>query len=75
MATRMSAQGRVTIPKKIRTALQLAPGDRVDFEFNGGGELVLHKAPAAPAPAMHSRVGSQLRRRAQELIALLHGLD
>jgi AbrB family looped-hinge helix DNA binding protein len=71
MATTVSAKGRVALPKKIREALQLAPGDRVEFELNGRGEIVIHKAPRAA----HVRTATQVRRRAQELFALLRGLD
>jgi antitoxin PrlF len=75
MATRVSAQGRVALPKKIREALQLAPGDRVEFELNGRGEILIHKAPRAAPAAAQVRTATQVRRRAQELFALLRGLD
>ena len=75
MATRVSAQGRVALPKKIREALQLAPGDRVEFELNGRGEILIHKAPRAALAAAQVRTATQVRRRAQELFALLRGLD
>lgn len=35
----MSSQGQVTIPKRIRDALLLEPGDVIDFEVRGD-ELV-----------------------------------
>jgi len=73
MSTRMTRKGQVTVPKKMRELLRLAPGDSVEFELNASGEVVLRKAPAAkPAPR---RREAQLRRRAAELLALLRGLD
>src|SRR5882672_10295922 len=46
MATTMTVKGQVTIPKKVRDALRLSPGDGVDFNVNRGGEVVVHKAGA-----------------------------
>jgi hypothetical protein len=65
----------------VRQVLLLSPGDAVEFHVNGDGEVVLRKAPAiVPAiePAtrrMPPRVEAQMRRRAEELLALLRGLD
>ena len=42
MATNLTSKGQVTIPKRIRDALQLLPGTPVEFSVNSGGELVLH---------------------------------
>lgn len=81
MATRITIKGQVTIPKKVRLALSLSPGDSVEFEPNASGEFVVHKArgtPAAPRPRERpvvARSEAQMRRRAQELLALLRGLD
>jgi len=83
MATRITIKGQVTIPKKVRDALQLAAGDGVEFEANGSGQFVVRKAaPAAPAPRTRRRARApqpgaeaQMRRRAEELLALLRGLD
>jgi antitoxin PrlF len=83
MATRISAKGRVTLPRKVREALRVGPGDCVQFAFNGSGELVVHKAPPEVRPSgrrardarHHARLEAQMRRRAAELLALLRGLD
>jgi antitoxin PrlF len=81
MATRITIKGQVTIPKKVREALGLAPGDGVEFKPNASGEFVVNKALTAPAPAQRRerteqpRSEAQMRRRAQELLALLRGLD
>lgn len=47
MATTLTSKGQVTIPKRIRDAMQLLPGASVDFSVNAAGEVVLH--PARPA--------------------------
>ena len=81
MATRMTVRGQVFVPKRVREALLLSPGDAVEFVVNGNGEVVLRKAPAATLTAgRRARTGqpgadAQMRRRAAELLALLRGLD
>ena len=47
MATTLTSKGQVTIPKRIRDAMQLMPGAPVEFSVNAAGQLVLH--PARPA--------------------------
>ena len=49
MATTITSKGQVTIPKHIRDALQLEPGNAVDFSVNRDGEVVLQRAKRAPA--------------------------
>ena len=46
MTTTLTSKGQVTVPKRIRDALQLSPGAAVEFAVNAGGEVVLR--PAAP---------------------------
>jgi AbrB family looped-hinge helix DNA binding protein len=81
MATRIRANGQLTVPQRVREALGLAPGDRVEFQLSGSGDVLLRKAPARrhdPRPRsgrLHARTEAQVRRRAQELLALLRGLD
>ena len=59
MPTTLTSKGQVTIPKRIRDELHLAPGAPVEFSVNAAGEVVLHRvrptARRAPRP---------LRRRA-----------
>jgi antitoxin PrlF len=38
----MTTKGQITIPKEIREALGLKPGDRVDFVLGKDGKAVLH---------------------------------
>ena len=41
MATTLTSKGQVTIPKRIRDAMQLVPGASVEFAVNAAGEVVL----------------------------------
>ena len=81
MATRITRRGQVFVPKRVREALQLSPGDAIEFMVNGNGEVILRKALAATAAgrrrlgSVHPRADAQMRRRAAELLALLRGLD
>jgi antitoxin PrlF len=47
MATTLTSKGQVTIPKRIRDAMNLVPGASVEFSVNPAGEVVLQ--PARPA--------------------------
>jgi AbrB family looped-hinge helix DNA binding protein len=83
MATTMTIKGQVTIPKSVRDALRLAPGDGVDFAVNAAGEVVVHKAgsrttsrPARKRDRFEAARGkAQVKWRTDELMALLRGSD
>jgi AbrB family looped-hinge helix DNA binding protein len=77
MPTRITVSGRITLPREVRAALRLSPGDEVEFTVNVAGEIVLSKRTTQPVQARpaHARVAAQTRRRAAELLALLRGLD
>lgn len=40
----MTTKGQITIPKSVRDALHLNPGDRVDFILGGEGMAILQPA-------------------------------
>lgn len=42
--SKVTSKGQVTIPKPIRSALGLEPGDRVDFRVSSDGQVVLEAA-------------------------------
>lgn len=83
MATTMTVKGQVTIPKKVRDALELAPGCRVEFDVNRAGEVVIQKL--GPKRRGGARRGSradrfqaargkaQIKWRTDDLMALLRG--
>jgi antitoxin PrlF len=50
METTLTSKGQVTIPKHVRDALALAPGDKLEFSIGANGDLVLKPVPP-PKPA------------------------
>jgi AbrB family looped-hinge helix DNA binding protein len=42
--TTMTSKGQVTIPKRLRDALGLKPGSRVEFEMDPSGRVVVKRA-------------------------------
>lgn len=44
MANALTVKGQVTIPKRVRDALGLKPGDGVDFMLDELGRVVLRRA-------------------------------
>jgi len=79
MATTITSKGQVTIPKHIRDALQLEPGNAVDFSVNRDGQLVLQRAKRGPAPKRGGDRFAAVRGRAEvkwrtgDLMKLLRG--
>lgn len=47
MANTLTVKGQVTIPKRVRDALGLKPGDRVAFEVDERGQVVVRRAGEA----------------------------
>lgn len=75
MPTNMTSKGQVTIPKKVRDALRLAPGDGVEFAVNREGQVVVLKADARQQNK-HDRFATalgkaQVKWRTDDLMALL----
>lgn len=82
MATRLTSKGQVTIPKRIRDAMQLLPGAAVEFSVNAAGEVVLHppkavKSVRTPARDRFDAVRGRadVRWRTDELMKLLRADD
>jgi antitoxin PrlF len=79
MATIMTVKGQVTIPKKVRDALRLSPGDGVDFDVNREGQIIVHKAGARSTKKSDrfesARGKAQVKWQTDELMALLRGTD
>jgi AbrB family looped-hinge helix DNA binding protein len=49
LSSRLTSKCQVTVPKEIRKALRLSPGNLVHFAIEGG------KAVLSPAPESHAR--------------------
>ena len=79
MANRITVKGQVTIPKHVRDALKLTPGDGVDFQINDTGDVVVQKAgrrpPARPDRFDLARGTATIKWRTDELMAILRGDD
>ena len=77
MPTTVTSKGQVTIPKRIRDALKLAPGNAVDFAVNRDGDVVIHKVGARhsrkPDRFEAARGKADIKWRTDDLMALLRG--
>ena len=80
MSTTLTAKGQVTIPKKIRDTLGLAPGSAVDFDIDEQGRVVICKAGEKPIRPAHrpdrfdrARGRVMVKWRTDELMRLLRG--
>jgi len=77
MATTITSKGQVTIPKHIRDALKLEPGNAVDFSVNRDGEVVLqHAKPDAARKGKGDRFAAvrgraEVQWRTRDLMKLL----
>lgn len=77
--TTVTVKGQVTIPKRLRDALELAPGSRVQFAINRDGEIVVRKAGRGERPQRRTghdrfdaaRGTAQVKWRTKDLMALL----
>ena len=87
MTTTLTIKGQVTIPKKIRDALDLQPGCKINFAVNDSGDVLLQKAEAQRSMAPKKKAGQSIPKdrfekvrgradiewRTQELMSLLRG--
>ena len=53
----ISTKGQVTIPKDIREALGIRPGDKVRFDLERGDRAVLQKAEPSSLTEILGRLG------------------
>ncbi len=79
MSSTLTSKGQVTIPKKIRDAMGLAPGSSVEFGVNNG-EVVIRKSggkrstqPKRPDRFDRARGKATVKWRTEELMELLRG--
>jgi len=77
MLTKITAKGQLTIPKKIRDALGLTPGAKVDFAVNQEGDVVLQRAKVTTKRKKDRfesvRGNADIKWRTDDLTALLRG--
>lgn len=76
MSTTLTAKGQVTIPKRIRDVLGLAPGSAVEFDVDEHGRIVICKAGEQRSRRDrfdHARGRATVRWRTDELMRLLRG--
>lgn len=77
MATTLTSKGQVTIPKKVRDALQIGPGSVVEFGVNEAGEVVLTKAGRRRRQTKDrfdaARGKAQIKWSTRDLMELLRG--
>lgn len=77
MASTLTSKGQVTVPKHIRDALKLAPGNAIEFAVNDTGEVVIHKAGARasrkPDRFEAARGKADVAWRTDDLMRLLRG--
>ena len=76
MATTVTTKGQVTIPKKVREALNIHPGSEVEFGVNQAGEIVLRNAGKPSGRAKKDRFdkvrdSAQIKWRTDDLMELL----
>ena len=55
MGNSLTVKGQVTIPKRVRDALGLKPGDEVDFVLSDDGKVTLQAATQAEGPRRPDR--------------------
>jgi antitoxin PrlF len=55
MATTVTTKGQVTIPKRVRDALGIVPGSKVEFRPGADGQIVLTRAEGEGAGDRPSR--------------------
>ncbi|MCO5100834.1 MAG: AbrB/MazE/SpoVT family DNA-binding domain-containing protein [Burkholderiaceae bacterium] len=80
MSTTMTSKGQVTIPKRIREALRIEPGDRIDFDVDCKGRVLIQ--PVRPAADRKTadrfeavRGRASIRWRTEDLMRLLRDDD
>ena len=64
-ASTITSKGQITLPKKIRECLHVAPGDRIDFVVEEDGQVVVR-----PARSRLGQLRGMLRERSRKPVSL-----
>lgn len=75
---RMTIKGQVTIPKHVRDALGIEPGDEIDFELEGDRAQIRRRGKRTGKEIVEPMVGAatvDLGMSTDEIMALLRGRD
>ena len=77
MGSRVTSKGQVTIPKRVRDYLGLAPGSMVEFDVTPDGQIVLINQDATPKPSRFEKVRgtATVKMTTDEIMALTRGDD
>jgi len=74
MPTKVTSNGRMTIPKRVRDYLGIAAGTEVAFRRAGDGSIIIERADGTRPPSRLSKVvGSAGPGPSDEIMALLRG--
>jgi AbrB family looped-hinge helix DNA binding protein len=68
----MTVKGQVTVPKDMRDALGLVPGEPVEFGWNERGEVVIRK-PKRDDEAEFRRIRAQIVAASRQFAHLREG--
>jgi antitoxin PrlF len=52
---KLTSKAQVTVPKDVRTALNVKPGDMVRFEVDADGTVILLKGEPSVGPTLEQR--------------------
>jgi antitoxin PrlF len=56
MATKVTSNGRVTVPKRVRDYLGIGPGTEVTFRRAADGGIVIERADGTRPPSRFARI-------------------
>jgi antitoxin PrlF len=56
MATKVTSNGRVTVPKRVRDYLGIGPGTEVTFKRAADGGIVIERADGTRPPSRFAKI-------------------
>ena len=77
MTTKVTSNGRVTVPKRVRDYLGLEPGSEVAFRRAAAGNIIIERADGTRPPSRFAKlIGSAgPGPSTDEIMAMLRGDD